>query len=118
MGPGKSSKNCCSAAGSFASKAAVLRASTSLAACCRRSRVPAGEHDVGALGAGQAGGLQPDSGAAADQHDGLSQQCRFASCGAGSSCGAHDTLAICASIGLIGRGMSAITMRSSFTAAS
>ena len=46
--------------------------------------------------------------------DGLSQQ-------SGSRVvhvAAHDRLAICASIGLIGRGMSAICMRSAFTAAS
>ena len=40
--------------------------------------IAAGEHDVGAFGAGPAGGFQPDSGAAADEDDGLSRAGRFA----------------------------------------
>jgi hypothetical protein len=35
--------------------------------------ITAGEDDVGALGAGFPGGFQPDSGAAADDDDGLSE---------------------------------------------
>ena len=41
-------------------------------------RIAAGEDDLGALGPGAAGGLEPDSGAAADQDDGLAGQFRFA----------------------------------------
>ena len=78
--------------------------------------IAAGEDDVGALGAGAPGGLEPDAGAAADQDDGLPEQFRLASaCVRGH---AHDRLAICASIGVTGRGLSAISMRSAFTAAS
>jgi hypothetical protein len=40
--------------------------------------IPAGEDDVGALGPGASSGFEPDAGAAADQHDGLSEQLRFA----------------------------------------
>jgi hypothetical protein len=41
-------------------------------------RVPSGEDDVGALGAGQPRGLQPDARAAADQDDCLPGQLRLA----------------------------------------
>ena len=57
----------------------MLRASTSSAARSQVLGIAAGEDDVGALGAGPPGGFEPDSGAAADQHDGLSEQVRFAS---------------------------------------
>jgi hypothetical protein len=40
--------------------------------------IPAGEDNVGALTAGASGGLEPDSGAAADEDDGLAQQFRLA----------------------------------------
>jgi hypothetical protein len=40
--------------------------------------IAAGQDDIGALGAGAAGGLEPDAGAAADHHDGLPGQFRFA----------------------------------------
>ena len=81
--------------------------------------IAAGEDDVGALGAGAPGGLEPDAGAAADQDDGLAEQFRFASrlCGRGHAL-LIDRLAICASIGVTGRGLSAISMRSAITAAS
>ena len=72
--------------------------------------IAAGEDDVGALAAGAPGGLEADPGAAADQDDGLAEQFRVAL--------GHDRLAICASIGVTGRGMSAISMRSAFSAAS
>ena len=72
--------------------------------------ITAGEDDVGALAARAPGGLQADPGAAADEDHGLSEELGFAL--------AHDRLAICASIGLTGRGLSAISMRSAFTAAS
>ena len=49
-------------------------------------------------------------GAAADQDDGLAEQLRLAL--------GHDRLAICASIGVTGRGLSAISMRSAITAVS
>ena len=77
--------------------------------------ITAGEDDVGTLGPGAPGGLEPDARAAADQDDGLPCQCRFA---LGGARGGHDRLAICAAIGMAGRGMSAITMRSSFNAVS
>ena len=71
--------------------------------------IPTGEDDVGALGAGHPGGFQPDSGASADEDDGLSEQGRFAVASTAVRVAVViDTLAICASIGLIGRGMSAI----------
>ena len=44
-------------------------------------RVTAGEDDVGALGAGQPRGLQPDARAAADHDDCLPGQLRLAHCG-------------------------------------
>ena len=40
-------------------------------------RISAGEDDLGALGAGAAGGLEPDAGAAADQDNGLAGQFRL-----------------------------------------
>ena len=72
--------------------------------------IAAREDDVGALAAGAAGGLQADAGAAADQDDGLAEQFRLAL--------RHDRLAICGSIGVTGRGLSAISMRSAITAVS
>ena len=72
--------------------------------------IAAGEDDVGALAAGAAGGLEADPGAAADEDDGLAEQFRLAP--------GHDRLAICGSIGVIGRGLSAISMRSAITAVS
>ena len=62
----------------MASKAAVLRAPTSLAALLEPLGVAAGEDDVGALGACAPGGLQADAGAAADHDDGLPEQLRLA----------------------------------------
>ena len=75
-------------------------------------RMPGGQDDVGPLGPCAPGRLQPDAGAAADQDDGLPGQ--FGS-------GAHDSpwpdmTAICASIGRIGRGMSAISIWSATNA--
>ena len=40
--------------------------------------IAAGEDDIGTLGAGASGRLQPDAGAAADHDDGLSGKFRFA----------------------------------------
>jgi hypothetical protein len=80
--------------------------------------IAAGEDDVGALTAGAAGGLEPDSGAAADEDDGLAEQLPLAPGANGVGGGGHDSLAICGSIGPTGRGMSAISMRSAITAAS
>ncbi len=40
--------------------------------------IAAGQDDVGALGAGAPGGLEPDAGAAADHDDGLPEQLRLA----------------------------------------
>jgi hypothetical protein len=37
--------------------------------------IAAGDDDVGTFGAGQAGGLEPDPGAAADDDDGLPGEC-------------------------------------------
>ena len=37
-------------------------------------RVAGGEDDVGSLGAGEPGRLEPDAGAAPDHHDGLPEQ--------------------------------------------
>jgi hypothetical protein len=39
-------------------------------------RIPAGEDDLGALGAGAASRLEPDAGAAAEDDDGLAEQGR------------------------------------------
>jgi len=80
--------------------------------------ITAGEDDLGALAAGTASGLEADAGAAADQDDGLAEQLRLARCPSGSGLGGHDRLAICASIGVIGCGMSAISMRNAITAVS
>jgi hypothetical protein len=44
-------------------------------------RIAPGEDDAGALGACSPGGFQPDSGAAADDNNSLSEQFRFASSG-------------------------------------
>ena len=63
---------------SVASKAAVLRASTSAAARSRRSGSRPDEDDVGALAAGASSGFETDAGAAADQDNGLAEQLRFA----------------------------------------
>jgi hypothetical protein len=73
-------------------------------------RMAPGEDDLGALAAGQAGGLQADPGAPADQDHGLAEEPRLAL--------GHDRLAICESIGLTGRGLSATSMRSAITAES
>jgi hypothetical protein len=47
--------------------------------------VAGGQDDVGALGAGQAGRLEPDADAAADHEDGLPEQVKFALCPSRSS---------------------------------
>ena len=62
----------------MASNAAVLSAPSSRAACSQPLGVAAGEDDLGALGAGAPGRLEPDAGAAADHDDGLAEQLRFA----------------------------------------
>ena len=105
--------------------------------------IAAGEDDIGTLGPGAPGCLEPDTCAAADDDDGLSGQFRFAlgrtpvmippTGGAGyrspgrrrrlragiPHCSPHfGSLAICAAIGLAGGGMSATFMRSAFKAAS
>src|SRR5581483_6825604 len=47
---------------------------------------------VGPFGPGPAGGLQPDAGAAADHHDGLPGQRRFAVGRGYLGCGGHDLI--------------------------
>ena len=80
--------------------------------------VAGGEDDVGPFGACPAGCFEADAGAAADQDDGLAEQLRLARGGRGSAHDSSDRLAICASIGVSGRGMSAISMRRAITAVS
>jgi hypothetical protein len=80
--------------------------------------IAAGEDHLGALATGAASGLEADAGTAADQDDGLAEQLRFALGPGGSGVGGHDRLAIWASIGVIGCGMSATCMRSAVTAVS
>ena len=75
-------KNASSAAESVASKAARAPRADSPAALLQPLGIAAGEDDVGALGAGAAGRLEPDAGAAADHDDGLPAQLRLA----GHSC--------------------------------
>jgi len=53
--------------------------------------VAAGQDDIGALGAGPAGGFEPDAAAAADHHDGLPGQFRLALAGGEDWCGGHDS---------------------------
>jgi hypothetical protein len=80
--------------------------------------IAAGKDDVGALAAGASGGLEPDAGAAADEGDGLAEQLGLALSRNGGGHDPSDMLAICASIGARGRGLSAISMRSAITAVS
>jgi hypothetical protein len=87
---GRPAKNRPSAAGLVASKAAVLRAPSS-AAALQAVGVAAGQDDLGALGAGLAGGLQPDAGAAADHDEGLPGQFWFALAGRWGGCAGHDS---------------------------
>jgi hypothetical protein len=47
------------------------------------------EDDLGAFGAGSAGGLEADAGAAADDDDGLSEQLPFALCGSDGRFSCH-----------------------------
>ena len=77
IGAGRPSKNRSSAAESVASNAAVLCAPTSLRRLLEPLGIAAGEDDVGALGARQPGGLEPDAGAAADHDDGLAGELRL-----------------------------------------
>jgi hypothetical protein len=53
--------------------------------------IAAGEDDVGALGAGSPGCLEPDSGAAAGHDDCLAEQLGLALDGNDSRCGGHDS---------------------------
>jgi hypothetical protein len=51
--------------------------------------IPAGKDDLGALTAGAAGSFEPDSGAAADEDDGLAEQFRLAGIGTSGGFGGH-----------------------------
>jgi hypothetical protein len=51
--------------------------------------IAGGQDDIGALGPGAPGRLEPDACAAADHSDGLSGQFRFALGGRRSSCAGH-----------------------------
>src|SRR5277367_2656971 len=53
--------------------------------------IAAGEEDIGSLGPGAPGCLEPDTCAAADQDDGLSGQFRFTLGEDGSGCAGHDS---------------------------
>ena len=66
----------------MASKAAVRCASSS-SVLARGVGITPGKDDAGTLGAGSPGGFQPDTGAAADDHDGLADEFRFAPGGNG-----------------------------------
>ena len=144
IGACRSWKNLARAAGSLASKAAVRCAPSFQRRLPEPVGIAAGEDDIGTLGPGPPGGLQPDARAAADHDDGLSGQLRLAlrrepgwcaghdssdesagrrsrcdgACERDLACLLTDRVAICASIGLAGCGMSAISMRSAFSAAS
>ena len=78
IGAASPSKNAFNAAASVASKAAVRPRADVARRLFEALGIAAGEDDVGALAAGEAGGLQADSGAAADQDDGLAEQLRLA----------------------------------------
>ena len=58
----------------MASKAAELQRAEFGRGLLQALGVAAGEDDVGPFGAGPAGGLEPDAGAAADHDDGLPEQ--------------------------------------------
>jgi hypothetical protein len=73
-----------------ASKAALRSAPSSAAALLEAVGIAAGQDDAGALGAGSAGGFEPDAGAAADHDDGLPGQFRFALGGRNSGGSGHD----------------------------
>jgi hypothetical protein len=75
----------------------------------RRASSPSAEKYDGDRGAREARGLEADSGAAADEDDGLPEQLRPSG---------HERLAICGSMGIIGRGFWATSMRSAITAVS
>jgi hypothetical protein len=53
--------------------------------------IPAGEDQVGALGACSPGRSEPDAGAAADHDDGLPEEFRSARDGRCGGCSAHDS---------------------------
>ena len=76
--------------------------------------IAADEDGVGALGHRPAGRLQPDPRAAADHGDGLPGQFRFSPDGHVAAFGLS---AICASIGVLGWGMSLMFMTRHCTAA-
>ncbi len=76
--------------------------------------IAADEDDVGALGPGPPGRLQPDPRAAADHGDGLPGQFRLSP---GGHAVAFGLSAICASIGVLGWGMSLMSMTRHCTAA-
>ena len=84
--------------------------------------IAAGDDHVGTLGFGAPGRLQPNACASADHDHGLSSQFRRALAGAGSCWARHRPpslcpAGICAAIGPVGGGMSAIFMRSAVSAA-
>ena len=78
IGSGRSSKNRFSAAASVASKAAVLRAPTSRAACSSRSGLRPVRTTSAPSARARRAVSRPMPGAAADQDDGLSEQFRLA----------------------------------------
>jgi|SRR6516164_3519532 hypothetical protein len=80
-----------SATGSVASKAAVLRASTSLAACWSRSafRPVRMKDHLGPFCTGTTCRFESDASATADHNDGLPKELRFTVDGRGGSSSAH-----------------------------
>ena len=78
IGVGRSAKNPSRAAGSVASKAALLTAPTSSRRRLEAVGVAGGQDHVGALGTCPPGGLEADAGAAADHDDGLAGELGFA----------------------------------------
>jgi len=64
--------------------------------------IAAGQNDVGALGAGEPSRLEPDAGAAADHHDCLPGELRFAVGGWDGVRGAHESSRGCCCRGTVG----------------
>ncbi len=114
IGAGSPRKNPASASSSVASKAAVRLRAQFLRGPVEPVLMAADEDRVGALSHGAPGRLQPDPRAAADHGDGLPGQLRFPPDG---HVAAFGMFAICASIGVLGWGMSLMFMTRHCTAA-
>lgn len=73
----------------MASKAAVLSAWSSLAACCKLG-ISACEDQLRSFSAGTSGRFEPNAGATADHDDSLPEKLGFSLDGRGGACVDHD----------------------------